>query len=277
VETSAPPDILSIDPPPSNQRDRIVFLARALAYGVISDKWSPYISARPFYRSNPPDEEGYYSQSLVGEYWSCPGNSTYEQRLQEYLKAHWGDMQQPQAVFLEAMGYFEQRPELQASVIPDTNYYLLTSKAFALLEQPATPPSIFISYSRRKSSAFGLLIVARLQAKGMPNPFIDMVIEPGEAWHAHLQRIIQQSQYFVCLIAEGTLDSPHVQEEIQWAEAAGLTMIPVWQPDFTGKGNFPEHVARMIQERNAIRVTEESAEAYNSAVIKLLNRLGYAP
>lgn len=54
-------------------------------------------------------------------------------------------------------------------------------------------------------------------------------------------------------------------------------MIPIWQPDFTGKGNFPAHVERMVQQRNAIRITEESAEAYNSAVVKLLNRLGYAP
>lgn len=104
----------------------------------------------------------------------------YEKRLQEYLTAHWGDMDQPQAAFLEAMGYFEPRTELQSNAQPDTKYYLVSSKAFALLEQPTTPPSVFISYSRRKSSAFGLLIVARLQAKGMPNPFIDMVIEPGE-------------------------------------------------------------------------------------------------
>jgi hypothetical protein len=279
MDDSSDQDLLTLEPPTGNQRDRIVFLARALAYGVISDAWSPYISVTPTYKANAPDEEGYYSQSYAGEYWGCPGDPTYEQRLQAYLTAHWNGLQ-PQAAFFEAMGYFEQKTDVQAATqarAQTTTYYLLTSKAFDLLEEPTKPPSVFISYSRRKSSAFGLLIVARLQAKGMPNPFLDLMIEPGEEWHSHLEKIIQSSEYFVCLIADGTLDSPHVQDEIQWAEKAGLTIIPVWQPDFTGTGNFPESVERIVKSKNAIRVTEESAEGYNSAVVRLLNRLGYAP
>lgn len=58
-----------------------------------------------------------------------------------------------------------------------THFYTLTQKAFNLLEKPDEALSIFVSYGRKQSSAFSLLVEARLKiADSQMGVFVDKSI-----------------------------------------------------------------------------------------------------
>ncbi|MEP7285925.1 MAG: toll/interleukin-1 receptor domain-containing protein, partial [Chloroflexota bacterium] len=175
----------------------------------------------------------------------------------------WPSGGSPTCEMMQTFGYF----------LHDTDgSYLITQKAFALLERPVTLPTVFISYSRKTSSAFGLLIECRLQIAGI-KAFIDRSIDPGDAWHAQLEDKIRHSTCVVSLLAPETLNSNYVQKEIQWALDQNIMLIPIWHGTFDGS-NIPAAL-ELLGSKNAIRVKEESAEAYHEAVEKLINRLGF--
>lgn len=241
--------------PPSDPMERIYTLARDLAYGAVNGNWSPRIH-EDFLGVGMPT---WINTAPVGDM------ST----IDTYLEEKWGE-DHPILDVLVSFGYMDSLGKLESGA----RAYVLTPKAFSLLQKPTAPPSVFVSYRRNQSSALGLLVVARLKAVGVPNPFIDMVIDPGAAWHALLEKTIRQSTYFIALIGPGTLDSEYVRREIDWAlDTPGMTVIPLWHGGFSGTGDYPA----ALGERNAIRVKEESAEEYEMAMIKLLNRLGYGP
>jgi TIR domain len=240
-------------PAPTNPLERIHTLARDLAYGAMNGLWSSKISLSFVARD---------------EYWwiSTEGN---EVSISDYLETKWQN-EQPSANVLMSFGYFSLLAERESGTI----VYLLTEKAFGLLEKPTAPPTVFISYRRSQSSALGLLVVARLKAAGVPNPFIDMVIDPGAEWHALLEKTVRGSRYFIALLAPGTLESTYVRQEIEWAlNTPDQIIIPFWHNGFTPGADYPAG----LETRNAIRLKEESAEEYELAMIKLLNRLGYGP
>lgn len=244
-------DLLETDPPDQNV-ERIRFFAKALAYGVVQNRWLPEFNVMI---------------STSGAIWVSKGRG-FTDSVGAYIKSRWNG-QPPHPSLLTVFQYLDQI---------DEQGYRLTLKAFELLEEPASPPSVFISYSHDKSSAFGLLIAARLQAKGIRNPFIDMNLEPGDKWHAELEEKVRQSSYFVCLIAPETLHSEYVIKEIRWAlSALTVTAIPIWHSGFNGKADCEADILDFVKQTNAIVVTDESAKGYNTAVVELLNRMGYAP
>lgn len=173
---------------------------------------------------------------------------------------------------VESMGYIHH--------ISNSAVYQLTQKAFALLDE-AEPANIFISYKRSESSAFALLVLARLKDGGL-EPFIDMAIEPGEQWHAHLEERIRSSDYFIVLLGPETLNSEITRREIEWALDAGLYILPVWHNGFVyesdkWRGVVSPEVDAALNGTHTIRVLEESASAYNTAIVELLNRFGVTP
>lgn len=148
--------------------------------------------------------------------------------------------------------------------------YLLTQKSIDLLELPATPPSIFISYRRDQSSALALLIEARLKLAGNLNPFVDKNITPGDEWHGTLEGTIFRSEYFVSLVGPKTLESSMVLKEIKWAEAADCRIISIWHGC-----EINNETPDVLKKHHAIQITGESALEYETAVNQLLNSLGY--
>lgn len=149
--------------------------------------------------------------------------------------------------------------------------YLLTEKAFKLLEKPAAPPNVFISYRRSDSSALALLIEARLRMAGNPNPFVDKSLVAGQEWNKELEARVKSARYFIMLIGVETLDSSYVRDELTWAEQSNCTIISVWhgcKPDDT--------TPKSLSTRHAILVESESALGYETAINQLLNGLGYA-
>jgi len=276
-----PPSILVIQPPKGHLK-RIQFLAKALAYGAISDQWSPTISVSPAFENGPSDGSGGTSwRKLIGEEWVSKGHPNYDLRLKEYLSNLWYN-QQPQASFLEALGFLSKSGEpyrtTPQGVIPiDAIDYLLTPKAFALLEEPETPPNIFVSYKRDPSAPFALLIVSRLQAKDIKNVYIDMNMAYGVDWKNTLQEKVKQCRYFICLLAPQTAQSENVRDEVLWAREANTEIIPIlhnaFLPDDTG---HPEWI-RFLLTKNGISVPTHHPLDYIKAIDQLLNHLGYAP
>ena len=162
----------------------------------------------------------------------------------------------------------------------DTEHFpQLTARAFDLLNE-TEPYNIFISYKRSESSALALLVLARLKEHGLV-PFVDMALEAGDNWHAQLEDKIRQNDYFIILLGEDTLESNMTVQEITWALAYKKTIIPVWHSGFDLAAekwaDVDSQVQGAIQQTNAIRVTDESASGYNSAIVELLNRFGITP
>jgi hypothetical protein len=232
-------------PAPTDLLDRVRAFARDLAYGAAMGLWHTKI---------------YWGQVLN------PEISTHSKIFAQHLRPKWGK-EIPSEYLLLSFGYV-QTYEYESG----QSTYLLTDKAFQLLEQPSTPPDVFISYRRSESSAFGLLIEARLRLVGNPNPFIDKNLVPGSEWNARLKQQIQQSRFFILLIGKTTLESSYVVQEIEWAVESQCTIISVWHAGARVDESTPE----FLRSRHAITVTEENALGYETAVNQLLNSLGYS-
>ncbi len=72
-----------------------------------------------------------------------------------------------------------------------------------------------------------------------------------------------------------------IPKEIQWALEYGKTVIPVWHGGFDITDETWTEVSAdimdAIQQTNAIRVTDESASGYNTAIVEQLGRFGVTP
>jgi hypothetical protein len=243
-------------PPPDDPLERVHMLARDLAYGAVQGLWSPRIIY--IY-------DGISAMVLQG------GANPLDANIIEYIERKWHD-DIPDLGMLVSFGFFTI-----LNTAKDRTDYIITDKAFALLDKPVTPASIFISYKREESSAFALLLLARLKAVGL-DAFLDMKdLSPGDDWHSRLEEEVKRRKYFICLIGPSTLDSPYVREEIRWAmETKGIRTLPIWHRGFAyDPDEYPEFA--VFLSKNAIVVEREHAKAYNNAVIELLNFFGFTP
>jgi hypothetical protein len=211
--------------------------------------------------------EGAYAGHWPLEIYAFRGDVA-EATVTRYLEERWGETA-PNFGLLTVTGYLSWN---------SSNTYLITKDAFALLDE-AEPSNIFISYRRRDSSAFALLVLARLKMAGL-SPFLDMSLVPGEDWQQGLKTRIQEYDYLVLLLGSESLNSAEVVKEIVWAVEAGVKIIPVWHGGFVfrpGFYNLPTSVETLLQSTHTIRVLEESAVGYNNAIVELLNRFGVTP
>ncbi len=186
--------------------------------------------------------------------------------LAKYLEKRWGDRHIGHRLqLLRGHGYIHG--------------YTLTQAAFDLLDE-TEPYNVFISYKRSESSAFALLINAKLKEHSLVT-FMDMMLKPGEKWRAELEGRIRDCDYFIILLGKETLASDMTAKEIEWAIKYRKTIIPVWHSGFNLRANKWKDVASnikvAIEQTNAIRVIEESASDYNRAIVELLNRFGITP
>jgi hypothetical protein len=238
-------------PPPDDSLERIHTLARDLAWGAINKMWGAVISVTPH-----------------GVFWLGYSSESSE-RIEAYLESKWRG-NPPSPDFLIAFGYLAFKKE--------ANYgtdYLLTEKAFQLLEKPISTKA-FISYNRAESSAFALLILARLKAAGI-DVFLDLTgLTPGEDWRERLENEVKTREHFICLVGPQTLASSYMRDEIAWALESGRHTIPIWHNEFRLNMGDHSELANFLN-KNAIIVENENAKAYNNAVIELLNYFGFTP
>jgi len=236
-------------PPPLDQPVlRIQALAADLAYGALRGMWEAELPA-----------DNANLKKLYSEKWS--GSP-------------------PDAKLLISFGYLEDKTTNPAI----GNWrYILTQKAFELLETIPPNTHIFISYGRRQSSALGLAVQYKLLSLEV-DAFLDRDLDPGEEWHARLEVKVKQCDYFICLLApkntisDATLASRNVIKEVRWAWESNRMCIPFWHPSFhfvkDDIPNYEDFLGVYLDTKNAIRVHEESAEGYHDAINKLLNKLG---
>lgn len=245
---------------PTNPMNRLRAFARELAEGAAAGYWPVQFFFQTFF--NIPGHEG--------EELYLPEPAT----MREYLLRRWGAKDYPGLTLLETNGFLTRLREDRFSPT-----FAITQAAFDLIDE-VEPTTIFISYKRSESSAFALLLVARLKSAGL-NPFLDMALVPGENWQARLEDRVRHADVFILLLGQRTLESAVTRQEIAWALDAGCTIIPIWhngfeyrRDDWAGLAGWLDD---LLRNTHTIRVTEENPVAYNSAVVELLNQFGVTP
>ncbi|MEO0561361.1 MAG: toll/interleukin-1 receptor domain-containing protein [Chloroflexota bacterium] len=233
-----------MEPIPTDTLQRVHRLAHDLAWGAANEYWTPRLIIK-----------GNHIDFNVGVHYT---------NFREYVY-HW-EKQLPSVHLLTSFGYIELMQQ------GDVTAALLTEKAFKLLESPLNEPSIFVSYRRRHSTAFALLVEARLRIAGNKNVFVDKMLEIGGEWRLELEERVRTCDYLIVLVGETTFQSEWVVREVELAAENGATIIPIWQPGAARDAHTPQ----LINDRQEIRVAKENAEAYETAINKLLHRLGYA-
>lgn len=237
-------------PIPGGDAAWVKMLAKELAIGANRNLWSP----------NRILDSGYGGASALDE----SAELYFERRWHEHSLEH----------LFEILLSHEYLLKLSNRHFPK-----LTTKAFELVDE-VEPYNLFISYRRLDSSALALLVLARLKEHSLI-PFVDMALEAGGNWHADLEERIKACDHFIILLGKDTLSSPMTLKEIQWALEYERAVIPMWHSGFDLSSekwrDIPTEVKESIQQTNAIRVTDESASGYNTAIVELLNRFGITP
>ena len=237
-------------PIPSGDIAWVKLLAKELALGVHRSLWDPLLILRKF----------------------MGGAGTVQENPSVYFETRWKDYDLTHLANVLVGHDYMVIGESQSALC-------LTAKAYDLIDD-VEPYDIFVSYKRSESSPFALLLLARLKEHSLV-PFLDMALEAGGNWHADLEERIKGCDYFIVLLGEDTLSSPMTVKEINWALDAKRTIIPIWHSGFDIDSEkwaeLPADVMSAIQQTNAIRVTDESASGYNTAIVELLNRFGITP
>src|SRR5262245_48831794 len=103
---------------------------------------------------------------------------------------------------------------------------------------------VFISYSRKGSTAFADELLAGLEVAGFA-PFLDRHdIVPGEPWAARLGGLIEQSDTVVFVISPEAVKSPQCTREVDRTIELSKRLLPVifkWVPD----DEIPEKLRRL--------------------------------
>ncbi len=241
---------------PKNPMARVRTLAKELAEGATEELWGTTFSV--YYGLEGDDQDKAFSNR--------------SENLDAYLVSRW-QRTPPWFSLLEKNGYLAMTQQSRFGVDFD-----ITKASFDLLEE-VEPSTAFISYRRADSSAFALLVLARMKAEGL-DAFLDLSITPGENWHTHIREQVQKRDYMILLLGQDTLSSEVVRQEIEWALEANATIIPIWHARFkyeTNNWNLSPRVHHLLTNTHTIRVLEESALAYNNAIVELLNRFGVTP
>ncbi|MEQ8674707.1 MAG: toll/interleukin-1 receptor domain-containing protein [Aggregatilineales bacterium] len=262
-------------PAPTDPIQRIHDFARDLAYGAVIGEWSASIGLRG--GRNPSDD--WFKDHTAGyETLDSPRAVFYRKWQIEASNEVPPFSRVNTFAMLISFGYLTHERE-QPFTMHD---YLLTGKAFALLEKPVAPLDVFVSYRRMQSSALALLVEARLKiADSDMDAFVDKDIPVGNEWENELREKVRSADYFISLIGTETLVSPNVMDEIQWALDANCRIVTILHPGFrfehiTNPDARQQKIIAELNKRQLIMIDSESAEHYDSAIRKLLNTLGYS-
>ena len=107
---------------------------------------------------------------------------------------------------------------------------------------------VFISYRRKTSAILAQFLRQELKLYNI-DAFVDVRdIESSGPFPDKLASAIQGATTLICLLAEGTLDSEWVQEEIRQAYDLGKTLIPVFQESYQVPATSqPQYVAALLR------------------------------
>lgn len=232
-------------PLPKSEMERIRTFAREMADGATKNFWDPFFLA------------------------ARSGMEGTSNRFKEYISAKWDDAVVPTSLILQTNGYLQDTGRGNVR---------LTPSAFHLIEE-IEPAAIFISYSRKQSSAFALLIHTWLNKDGY-TAFLDKELNAGVQWRADLQKRIESCNFLVAIFGENTFPSTNIVDELSWAFEAGVRIIPIWHEGYdfrTARPHLPDGIFAALDELNAVRILEENPLQYEAAILALINRFGVTP
>lgn len=262
-------DIIAI-PVPEDRLNCATAFARDLVIGVVQGWWNMqfYVITRPtmFYWSDVLtnlDKIGFRTD----EEWENEIMMSNPQRLIDGLmKDKWANGTAPDPLLLQAYGYVQQ----------NGSSYILTTTAFDLLNKPAAPPNIFISYRRRPHAALALLVEARLKMAGAV-PFLDKdLVHSANEWHGKLETQIKESEYLIALIGENAFEEgSFTVQELAWAREAGLAIIPVLD-NLTVEDAIKNGAPPDLFQWDVVFIRDIRALDYETGISHILNKLGYA-
>jgi hypothetical protein len=269
--------LLAGRPLPQQPLARVRALAREIAEGALRRLWTSTINMVPVQYATIDESSQLVLSADHGNGGETdavsliPGDLT----LQSYWARRWGTYKGAPALdLLVTNGYLVPGNSSRFHI-----EFTITKAAYDLIDE-AEAAQVFVSYRRRESSAFALLVLARLKAAGI-HAYVDLAMSPGDNYLDHLRQQIFSRDYFIILLGPTTLESPEVLQELIWANEAGATLIPIWHNGFKYPSRkdvpIPPELDQALRTTHTIRVLEESALGYNTAMVELLNRFGISP
>ncbi len=263
---------------PNDPSERIHAFAKDLAWGSINNEWGSFITVnkygssfdKPLNLLSTFEDTSHLTENQIkfNKKWheTYPSISLLVSFAYLAKSGERGDKRNQEDFFMEDDGH---------SYIPFEIDYTITGKAFALLEKPPKPTNIFISYKQSESSALALLIESRLShIDSDVEIFIDKNIPSGDSINSRIEKALEPSRFFICLLGLKTLiDSQPVRDEINLAKSKpDCTIIPICHNGYTPDDLYNQYFG----DNKAIIIKHpESAEEYEINMTRLLIRLGY--
>ena len=146
------------------------------------------------------------------------------------------------------------------SPAPDARYP--SAKEFAKAFRKALrgigdSPHVFLSYHRSASSGWANTIADKLKDRHGMNVFLDVTrLDGAGQFPARIADAIRNCNVFVCLLAERTLDSEWVMNEIRLAHQFGKPMVPVRQESFTDRITQDDDALRALISSQGVRLLD---------------------
>jgi serine/threonine protein kinase len=114
--------------------------------------------------------------------------------------------------------------------------------------KPSAKKDVFISYRRTTSAMLALHIGTQLEEKYQISAFVDTrSLDGASKFPQRLKNAIENCEVFVCLLADTTLESDWVLEEIGAAREFNKPMIPIFQESFSQPTDAQEPVATLLE------------------------------
>ena len=130
-------------------------------------------------------------------------------------------------------------------------------------------PTVFVSYRRSVSWGIARTIVDRLESKGA-DVFIDVEDIHDGSFGEYIQQNIRDRDYFIPVLAPGTLESEWVQREIRLALTLDKTIIPVMVNGFDLYTHPIPDDLQAIKDQNGVILPPEYVDAGIDRIAKFI-------
>jgi uncharacterized protein YraI len=120
------------------------------------------------------------------------------------------------------------------------------------------PPvaKVFISYRRAPSAMLATLLHEKLKPHNIDAYVDTRRVDGGGPFPNRLLNAIEDSDLFVCLVADATFDSDWVRTEIEFAYSQGKPLIPVFQESYQPLAKPPTESINALLQSDGIHVLD---------------------
>lgn len=128
---------------------------------------------------------------------------------------------------------------------------------------------VFISYRRSSSAMLATLLNKGLREHNIES-YVDTLRSPrGGSFPDRLMQAIQDSDMFICLLSNETLDAEWVLKEIEHAHTLNKVLIPVLQEDWKAPSAPLEPYVHALLHSDGVKILDKSNVYIDEAIGKL--------